>query len=163
MKTYYFINPVLFYLGEETNKYHAVYSLENFKNIFPEWDQHKITKTKLLYWSDLVVCGTNVTKDRYGNNGFMSEKELQKKIDTYDGSVVWTEAERTPIAHLYRRGDNKNQYIVETMFSLNSDCTRGYSFSGVVWLRTPTKEERACILPCLESNGFELIAEPLKL
>ncbi len=42
-----------------------------------------------------------------------------------------------------------------------ADDARGYSASAVVWLRDPTPEERAVVLPCLMIvPGVEMRAHP---
>ena len=62
MITYYIINPSLFG-GNDLDK-KIFHSLNDFRKEFPEEERNKITTTVLSHWSDFIIEGGTITKNK---------------------------------------------------------------------------------------------------
>ena len=89
---YYFVPLKAFGGGPE---YRILFpSLEDFQRSFPSNDHFKVVSNRLMHWSDLVIQGGKIIKNRWAypsGKTKVSEELLAAFIGIYDGAVVRTQ------------------------------------------------------------------------
>ena len=92
-KTYFVINPKLFGGDDSHKKFYK--TLGEFREIFPEKDRHKITRTSLMFMADYIIEEGSVMKDRGLNATLVCIDPINEPVnksrydEKSDDKVVW--------------------------------------------------------------------------